>query len=55
MPVPWHLLNSYPPGPVQIVAMECFIAAIDRGSIVNRIHRWSMMVCSHLQAKFMGT
>ena len=38
-----------------VVAMECSFATVDRGSIMARIHRWSVMVCGSLQAEFMET
>ena len=36
-------------------AIECSFATLDRGSIMARIHRWSMMVYDSLQAEFMET
>ena len=38
-----------------VVAMECFFATVDRGSIMARIHWWSVMVYGSLQAKFLET
>ena len=38
-----------------IITIECSIATVDRGSIMTRIYRWSMMVYSSLQAEFMVT
>ena len=36
-----------------VITIECSIATVDRGSIMTRIYRWSMMVYSSLQAEFM--
>ena len=38
-----------------VITIECSIATVDRGSIMTRIYRWSMMVYSGLQAEFMVT
>ena len=38
-----------------VITIECSIAPVDRGSIMTRIYRWSMMVYSSLQAEFMVT
>ena len=38
-----------------VITIECSIATVDRGSIMTRIYRWSMMVYSSLQAEFMVT
>ena len=38
-----------------VVAIECFFATVYRGSIMARIHRWSVMIYGSLQAEFMET
>ena len=38
-----------------VVAIECSFATVDRGSIMTRIHRWSVMIYGSLQAEFMET
>ena len=38
-----------------VVAIECSIATGDRGGIMARIHRWSVMIYGSLQAEFMET
>ena len=38
-----------------VITIECSIATVNRGSIMTRIYRWSMMVYSSLQAEFMVT
>ena len=38
-----------------VITIDCSIATVDRGSIMTRIYRWSMMVYSSLQAEFMVT
>ena len=38
-----------------VITIECSIATVDRGSIMTRIYRWSMMVYSSRQAEFMVT
>ena len=38
-----------------VVSKECFLATVDRGSIMARIHRWSVMIHGCLQAEFMET
>ena len=38
-----------------VVAIECTFATVDRGSIMTRIHRWSVMIYGSLQAEFMET
>ena len=38
-----------------LVAIECFLATVDRGSIMARIHKWSVMIYGSLQAEFMET
>ena len=38
-----------------VVAIECSFATVDRGSIMARIHRWSVMIYGSLQAEFMET
>ena len=38
-----------------VVAIECSFATVDRGSIVARIHRWSVMIYGSLHAEFMET
>ena len=38
-----------------VVTIECFIATVDRGSIMAGIHRWSVMIYGSLQAEFMET
>ena len=38
-----------------VVAIECSFATVYRGSIMARIHRWSMMIYCSLQAEFMET
>ena len=38
-----------------VITIECSIATVDRGSIMTRLYRWSMMVYSSLQAEFMVT
>ena len=37
------------------VAIECSFATVDKGSIMVRIHRWSVMIYGNLQAEFMET
>ena len=36
-----------------VVAIECSFATVDRGSIMARIHRWSVTIYDSLQAEFM--
>ena len=38
-----------------VVDIECSFATTDRGSIMARIHRWSVMIYGSLQAEFMET
>ena len=38
-----------------VVAIESYFATVDRGSIMARIHRWSVMIYGSLQAEFMET
>ena len=38
-----------------VVAIECYFATVDRGSIIVRIHRWSVMIYGSPQAEFMET
>ena len=38
-----------------VVAIECFIETFDRGRIMTRIHRWSVMIYGSLQAELMET
>ena len=38
-----------------VVAIECSFATVDRGSIMARIYRWSVMIYGNLQAEFMET
>ena len=38
-----------------VVAIECSVATVDRGNIMARIHRWSVMICGSLQPEFMET
>ena len=38
-----------------VVAIECSFATVYRGSIMARIHRWSVMIYGNLQAEFMET
>ena len=38
-----------------VVAIECSFATVDRGSIMARIHRWSVVIYGSLQAEFMET
>ena len=38
-----------------VVAIECSFATVYRGSIMARIHRWSVMIDGSLQAEFMET
>ena len=38
-----------------VVAIECSFATVDRGSIMARIHRWSVMIYGSLQTEFMET
>ena len=38
-----------------VVAIECSFATVYRGSIMARIHRWSVMIYGSLQAEFMET
>ena len=38
-----------------VVVIECPIATVDRGSIMARIHRWSVMIYGRLQTEFMET
>ena len=38
-----------------VFAIECSFATVYRGSIMARIHRWSMMIYGSLQAEFMET
>ena len=38
-----------------VVAIECSFTTVYRGSIMARIHRWSVMIYGSLQAEFMET
>ena len=38
-----------------VVAIECSFATVDRGSVMARIHKWSMMIYGSLQAECMET
>ena len=38
-----------------VVAIECSFATVHRGSIMAKIHRWSVMIYGSLQAEFMET
>ena len=38
-----------------VVAIEYYFQTIDRGSIMARIHRWSVIINGSLQAEFMET
>ena len=38
-----------------VVAIKCYFATVDRGRIMARIHRWSVMIYGCLQAEFMET
>ena len=38
-----------------VVAIECSFAKVYRGSIMTRIHRWSVMIYGSLQAEFVET
>ena len=38
-----------------VVAIECSFATVYTGSIMARIHRWSVMIYGSLQAEFMDT
>ena len=38
-----------------VAAIECSFATVYRGSIMARIHRWSVMIYGSLQAEFMET
>ena len=38
-----------------VVAIEWSFATVDRGSIMARIHRWSVMISGSLQSEFMET
>ena len=38
-----------------VVAIECSFATVDKGSIMARILRWSVMIYGSLQAEFMET
>ena len=38
-----------------VVAIECSFARVHRGSIMARIHKWSVMIYGSLQAEFMET
>ena len=38
-----------------VVAIEWYFATVYRGSIMARIHRWSVMIYGSLQAEFMDT
>ena len=38
-----------------VIAIECSSATVYRGSIMARIHRWSVMIYGSLQAEFMET
>ena len=38
-----------------VVAIECSFATVYRGSIMARIHRWSVMIYGSLQAEFLET
>ena len=38
-----------------VVAIECSLATVYRGSIMARIHRWSVMIYGSLQAEFVET
>ena len=47
-------INHLKPRNFVVVAIECPFAIVDRGSIMSRIHRWSVMIYGSLQAEFMG-
>ena len=38
-----------------VIAIECSFATVDKGRIMARIHRWSVMIYGSLQAEFMET
>ena len=38
-----------------VVAIQCSFATVYRGSIMARIHRWSVMIYGSLQTEFMKT
>ena len=38
-----------------VAAIECSFATVYRGSIMARIHRWTVMIYGSLQAEFMET
>ena len=38
-----------------VVTIECSFATVDRGNIMARIHRWSVMIYGSLQAEFLET
>ena len=38
-----------------VVSIECSLATVDRGGIMGRIQRWSVMIYGCLQAEFMET
>ena len=60
--IPYHInsrgafvINLFKPRNFSVVAIECSFATADRGSIISRIHRWSVMIYGSLQAEFMKT
>ena len=44
-------INHFKIGNFAVVAKECSFATVDRGSIMARIHRWSVMIYGSLQAE----
>ena len=48
-------INRFKIRNVSVVAIECSFATVYRGSIMARIHGWSVMIYGSLQAEFMET
>ena len=48
-------INRFKPRNFTVVAIECSFVTVCRGSIMARIHRWSLMIYGSLQAEFMET
>ena len=48
-------INNFKLRNFAVVAIECSFATVDRGNIMTRIHRWSVMIYGSLQAEFMET
>ena len=60
--IPYHisirgilLINHFKLRNFAVVAIECSFATVDRGSIMARIHRWTVMIYGSMQAEFMET